>query len=188
MCGCVCVCVCVCCVFVCLSVCMLLCVFLCMYVCVCVCVYVANNLEAYTILVPRSDHVHLQFSRSATVLCCIFFHHFSIALLACLLVFFFLLLLLVRLVGILFAKGLETTATFDVERDEFIIHSPTVTSTKVWIGMAGQSATHTVVLAQLMINGENHGIHWFIVQLRRCESGELMPGVTAGDIGHKAAR
>mmetsp|Transcript_41667 Transcript_41667/g.105060 ORF Transcript_41667/g.105060 Transcript_41667/m.105060 type:complete len:715 (-) Transcript_41667:77-2221(-) len=87
-----------------------------------------------------------------------------------------------------FLRGLETTATFDVERDEFIIHSPTVTATKVWIGMAGQTATHTVALAQLMINGENHGIHWFIVPLRRCDSGELMPGVTAGDIGHKTAR
>lgn len=27
--------------------------------------------------------------------------------------------------------GLETTATLDIDRDEFIIHSPTVTSTKV---------------------------------------------------------
>jgi acyl-CoA oxidase len=39
--------------------------------------------------------------------------------------------------------GLETTATFIKETDEFIIHSPTLTSTKFWIGGAAESATHT---------------------------------------------
>ena len=33
-----------------------------------------------------------------------------------------------------FVRGLETTATFDPRTDEFIIHSPTVTSTKFWPG------------------------------------------------------
>lgn len=38
--------------------------------------------------------------------------------------------------------GLETTATFDIDSDEFIIHSPSTTATKWWIGGAAESATH----------------------------------------------
>ncbi|KAF9198843.1 fatty-acyl coenzyme A oxidase, partial [Podila verticillata] len=34
----------------------------------------------------------------------------------------------------------------------------------------------------------NHGINWFIVPLRDPVTGKLLPGVTCGDIGHKAAR
>ena len=30
-------------------------------------------------------------------------------------------------------QGLETTATFDPSSDEFVLDSPTLTSTKVWI-------------------------------------------------------
>jgi acyl-CoA oxidase len=33
-----------------------------------------------------------------------------------------------------FVRGLETTATFDPKTDEFVVHSPTVTSTKFWPG------------------------------------------------------
>jgi len=33
-----------------------------------------------------------------------------------------------------FLRGLETTAVFDRERDEFILHSPTLTSMKWWPG------------------------------------------------------
>ena len=39
--------------------------------------------------------------------------------------------------------GLETTATFDEASDEFIIHTPTLTATKWWIGGAAQTATHS---------------------------------------------
>ena len=37
-----------------------------------------------------------------------------------------------------FVRGLETTATFDPETDEFVCHSPTLTSTKWWPGNLGQ--------------------------------------------------
>ncbi len=33
-----------------------------------------------------------------------------------------------------FIRGLETTATYDVAAEEFIIHSPTLTATKWWPG------------------------------------------------------
>ncbi|CAG8689597.1 7965_t:CDS:10 [Funneliformis caledonium] len=87
-----------------------------------------------------------------------------------------------------FLRGLETTATYDRETDEFIIHSPTLTATKVWIGMAGQTATHTIALCQTIVNGKMYGVNWFIVQLRDQKNGRLLPGVTAGDIGAKYGR
>ncbi|KAI9594845.1 hypothetical protein BDF19DRAFT_423262 [Syncephalis fuscata] len=87
-----------------------------------------------------------------------------------------------------FLRGLETTATFDKVTDEFVIHSPTLTATKWWIGMAGETATHTVAIAQLIIDGKSYGVQWFIVQLRDRSTGRLMPGVIAGNIGSKAGR
>lgn len=54
--------------------------------------------------------------------------------------------------------------------------------------MAGQSATHTMVIAQTYISGKHVGHNWFIVQLRDRATGELMPNVRAGDIGHKVGR
>ena len=85
-------------------------------------------------------------------------------------------------------RGLETTATYDHDSREFVIHSPTTTSTKWWIGMAGLTATHTVVFAKLIVNGRDHGPHWFIVKLRDEETGKLAPGVSAGSIGPKSGR
>lgn len=80
-------------------------------------------------------------------------------------------------------RGLETTATFDRETDEFVIHSPTLTSLKWWpTGM--YCCTHGVVFAQLVIAGKNYGTHGFMVQFRDDE-GNLMPGVEIGEMGPK---
>eukprot|EP00878_Enallax_costatus_P005125 GHUV01005387.1.p1 GENE.GHUV01005387.1~~GHUV01005387.1.p1 ORF type:complete len:651 (+),score=176.60 GHUV01005387.1:188-2140(+) len=84
-----------------------------------------------------------------------------------------------------FVRGLETTATYDSSTQEFIIHSPTLTSTKWWPGGMGKTATHAIVMARLILNGKDHGPHAFIVQLRRLEDHLPMPGVTVGDIGPK---
>lgn len=43
-----------------------------------------------------------------------------------------------------FALGLETTATFDQTNQTIVIHTPTITGTKWWIGNAGYLATHAV--------------------------------------------
>jgi len=51
-------------------------------------------------------------------------------------------------------SGLETTATFDQDSDEFIIHSPTITATKWWPGDLGLHCTHAIVFAKTFINGE----------------------------------
>ncbi|KAG4378980.1 hypothetical protein GLYMA_17G144051v4 [Glycine max] len=42
-------------------------------------------------------------------------------------------------------QGLEKTATFDPKTDEFVIHSPTLTSSKWWPGGLGKVSTHAVV-------------------------------------------
>lgn len=82
-------------------------------------------------------------------------------------------------------QGLETTATFDPHTDEFVIHSPTLTSSKWWPGGLGKVSTHAVVYARLITNGEDHGVHGFIVQLRSLEDHRPLPGITVGDIGMK---
>ncbi|RWR80636.1 Acyl-CoA oxidase [Cinnamomum micranthum f. kanehirae] len=82
-------------------------------------------------------------------------------------------------------QGLETTATFDPKSDEFIIHSPTLTSSKWWPGGLGKVSTHAVVYARLIIDGRDHGVHGFIVQLRSLDDHLPLPGITIGDIGMK---
>ena len=82
-------------------------------------------------------------------------------------------------------RGLETTATFEKETDEFIINSPTLSSTKYWIGSTGIWATHSLVVANLIIDGRRYGNHLFLTQLRNLETQELMPGVEIYDLGPK---
>ncbi|KAG6809699.1 hypothetical protein H0H92_015122 [Tricholoma furcatifolium] len=82
-----------------------------------------------------------------------------------------------------FLRGLETTATFDRENDNFIIVSPTITSTKYWPGGIGYSTTHAIVMARLILNNTDYGVHPFMVQLRSLEDFRPMPGIELGDIG-----
>ena len=84
-----------------------------------------------------------------------------------------------------YLRGLETTATLDLDADEFIIHSPTLTSTKYWPSALGFSASHAIVMANLIIKERNYGMQPFIVQLRSLDDYSLMPGVETGDIGLK---
>lgn len=84
--------------------------------------------------------------------------------------------------------ALETTATFDEAAEEFIIHTPTITATKWWIGGAAQTATHAAVYANLIVKGKRYGVKPFVVQLRYPETFELLPGVVIGDIGAKMGR
>ena len=53
-----------------------------------------------------------------------------------------------------FLRGLETTATLDLDTDEFVVHSPTLTSTKYWPSALGFTASHAVVMANLIIRGK----------------------------------
>eukprot|EP00571_Detonula_confervacea_P013685 CAMPEP_0172306684 /NCGR_PEP_ID=MMETSP1058-20130122/7706_1 /TAXON_ID=83371 /ORGANISM="Detonula confervacea, Strain CCMP 353" /LENGTH=786 /DNA_ID=CAMNT_0013018651 /DNA_START=700 /DNA_END=3060 /DNA_ORIENTATION=+ len=89
-------------------------------------------------------------------------------------------------------RALETTATFLKESDggakggEWVIHSPTLTSTKFWPGTLGKTANHAMIIAQLIDgNGKPKGIHNFLVPLRSMDDHTHLPGVETGDIGPK---
>ncbi|TKC53463.1 hypothetical protein EI555_014918 [Monodon monoceros] len=80
-------------------------------------------------------------------------------------------------------RGLETTATYDPETQEFILNSPTVTSIKWW--PVGKTSNHAIVLAQLITQGKCYGLHAFIVPIRELGTHKPLPGITVGDIGPK---
>ncbi|XP_063833408.1 probable peroxisomal acyl-coenzyme A oxidase 1 [Ostrinia nubilalis] len=84
-----------------------------------------------------------------------------------------------------FIRGLETTATYDAKTEEFILNSPHITSYKWWPGGLGTTVNHCIVVAQLYIDGKNHGIHPFIVQIRDLETHNPLPGIQVGEIGPK---
>lgn len=79
-----------------------------------------------------------------------------------------------------FVRGLETTATWHQPTQQFIIHSPTQTATKWWPGGLGKTATHAVVMARLFVQGQDHGMHAFVVQLRSLDTHKCLPGITIG--------
>ena len=82
-------------------------------------------------------------------------------------------------------SALETTATFDAETDEFIIHTPSIKATKWWPGGVGCYATHSIVMAKLIIEDNEYTVAPFIMQLRSLDDFSLLPGIKAGDMGPK---
>lgn len=81
-------------------------------------------------------------------------------------------------------QSLETTATYDPATQEFVIHSPTPTSRKDYIGGAAETARVAAVFAQLITGGECHGVHCLVVPVRD-EDGNDLPGVTTSDCQYK---
>ena len=81
--------------------------------------------------------------------------------------------------------GIETTATLDKTTDEFVIHSPTITSTKYWPGDLGRFTSHALVFARLIIGKKDLGVQPFMVQIRDVETWKIRPGVKCGDLGPK---
>lgn len=84
--------------------------------------------------------------------------------------------------------GLETTATFDEQTDEFIVHTPHLGATKWWIGGAAHTATHTLCYARLIVKGKDYGVRQFVVPLRNPDNHAILPGIALGDIGKKMGR
>lgn len=81
-------------------------------------------------------------------------------------------------------RDLETIAKFDPKTDEFIIHTPTESARKEWIGGAGRFATMATVFAQLEVDGQHHGVHAFLVPIRD-NNHNTSPGVRIEDMGQK---
>ncbi|XP_007432420.1 peroxisomal acyl-coenzyme A oxidase 3 isoform X1 [Python bivittatus] len=83
-------------------------------------------------------------------------------------------------------KNIRTVARYDPATQEFILHSPDFEAAKFWVGNMGKNATHAVVYAQLYTpDGQCHGLHSFVVQIRDPKTLLSMPGVLVGDIGRK---
>jgi acyl-CoA oxidase len=81
-------------------------------------------------------------------------------------------------------RGLQTTATYDKETQEFVLNTPTLKSIKWWPGAMGKVATHALVYAQLIIDGKEYGVHSFMVQIRD-DTHKPLPGIEVGDLGPK---
>jgi acyl-CoA oxidase len=81
-------------------------------------------------------------------------------------------------------QGLETTAVYQPDSDDFVLHSPIYSAGKSYIGNAAEDGRLAVVFAQLEVNGQQHGVHAFLVPIRG-EHGDPLPGVTIEDNGLK---
>lgn len=81
-------------------------------------------------------------------------------------------------------RDLGTTATYDTEAGEWVIHTPDEMSRKEWIGNAACHAKLATVFAQLEVGGERYGVHAFLVPIRDDE-GNTLPDVFIEDCGHK---
>lgn len=88
-------------------------------------------------------------------------------------------------------RGLELTATWVHQTKEFVLHSPTLTASKWWNGTLGRTATHAVVVAQLIIPSQTGdkptlcGPRPFIVQVRDMKTHLPPKSIVVGDIGPK---
>ena len=80
--------------------------------------------------------------------------------------------------------AIGTTATYDPETEEFVIHTPFRGAWKDYLGNAALHGKAATVFAQLITGGVNYGVHCFFVPLRG-DDGEFLPGVGGEDDGVK---
>lgn len=80
--------------------------------------------------------------------------------------------------------SIGTTATYDPETEEFVLHTPFRGAWKDYLGNAALHGIAAVVFAQLITKGVNHGVHAFYVPLRD-EHGAFLPGIGGEDDGLK---
>src|SRR3954447_12724403 len=81
-------------------------------------------------------------------------------------------------------QALDTTATYDPETEEFVVHTPHEEARKDYIGNAARDGRMAVVFAQLIAGGEGRGVHALLVPLRD-DDGEPLPGIRIEDCGPK---
>jgi acyl-CoA oxidase len=81
-------------------------------------------------------------------------------------------------------QSLRTTATYDQDADELVIHTPDEDARKDYIGNAARHGRMAAVFAQLIVGGEERGVHCVLVPIRDDDGGTL-PGVRIEDCGQK---
>lgn len=81
-------------------------------------------------------------------------------------------------------RDIETIAEYDSKTGEFVIHTPTESARKDYIGNAALHGQMATVFAQLELDGEHYGVHAFLVPIRN-KNGGLMPDVRIEDCGEK---
>ncbi len=81
-------------------------------------------------------------------------------------------------------QELRTTATYDPDAQEFVIHTPDDFARKEWIGNAACDGTIAAVFCQLVVGGQERGVHALVVPIRD-EKGRPLEGVRIEDIGPK---
>ncbi|MEP6590841.1 MAG: acyl-CoA dehydrogenase [Gemmatimonadota bacterium] len=81
-------------------------------------------------------------------------------------------------------RDLETTATYDAATAEFVVHTPTGSAHKEWLGNAAAHGRMATVFAQLIVDGTRHGVHAVLVPIRNPD-GTTSPGVRIEDSGIK---
>jgi acyl-CoA oxidase len=81
-------------------------------------------------------------------------------------------------------QALRTTATYDPESQEFVVHTPDDDARKDYIGNAARDGRLAAVFAQLIVGGQTRGVHALLVPLRD-EQGNVLDGVRIEDCGAK---
>ncbi|WP_434970435.1 acyl-CoA dehydrogenase family protein [Microbacterium sp. bgisy207] len=81
-------------------------------------------------------------------------------------------------------SAIGTTATYDPETEEFVIHTPFRGAWKDYLGNAALHGKAATVFAQLITGGVNYGVHCFFVPIRD-DNGSFLPGVGGEDDGVK---
>lgn len=82
-------------------------------------------------------------------------------------------------------KQMKTTAAFDKKTQEYVINTPDFLAAKCWSGNLSKTATMGILFAQLVTNGQSHGLHAFVVPLRDPRTLLPFPGLLIGDMGEK---
>ena len=81
-------------------------------------------------------------------------------------------------------QALDTTATYEHETREFVIHTPRDGARKDYIGNAARDGRMAAVFAQLIVAGEERGVHALLVRIRH-DDGSVCAGVRIEDCGEK---
>lgn len=80
--------------------------------------------------------------------------------------------------------AIGTTATYDADTEEFVIHTPFRGAWKDYLGNAALHGRAATVFAQLVTGGVNYGVHCFFVPIRD-DDGAFLPGIGGEDDGVK---